>query len=215
MNQHGLGDVADLQPGGDRQRNDTDELGRMASDDGATQHHTGERVTDDFDEPTRVVVDEGLGAGTERHLGDTDLASQCKRVGFGQTNIGDLGFGEDGAGRLVIVQVAVLTGMQTHHMLGHFAALHGCHRRQGQLAADVTCSIDMGHIGDAVLVDADVSARVHIHAQFRQSEVLGVGHGANGQHSMTGPHHPPVVATDHHAAAVGIALDGLGPRPLQ
>ena len=87
-----------------------DQLGGVAADDRAAEHDAGGRVGDDLDEAARVVVDQRLRAGRERHLGDADLAADGERLGLGQADVGDLGLGEDGRGRLVVVEVAVRRG---------------------------------------------------------------------------------------------------------
>ena len=128
MHEQRVDDVADLQAGGHGQGDHRDELGGVAADDRAAEHHAGGRVREDLHEPAGIAVDEGLGAGCEGHLGDTDLASHGEGVGFGQTDVGDLRLGEDGRGRLVVVEVAVVAGVQAHHVLGDLAALHGADR---------------------------------------------------------------------------------------
>ena len=94
-------------PGGDRQGDHRDQLGRVAPHDRAAEHHAGGRVGDDLHEATWVVVDERLGDGREGHLGDADLAARGEGVGLGQADVRDLGIGEDGRRRLVVVEVAV------------------------------------------------------------------------------------------------------------
>ena len=48
-----------------------------------------------------------------------------------------------GGRRLVVVEVAVLAGVQAHHVLGDLAALHRGDRRQRQLAGDVAGRVDV------------------------------------------------------------------------
>ena len=140
------------------ERDHRDQLGGVAADDRTAEHLAGGRVGDDLHEAARVVVDQRLGGGGERHLRDADLAARRERLGLGEADVGDLGLGEDRRGRLVVVEVAVLDRVQAHHVLGHLAALHRRHRRQRQLAADVAGRVDVRHVGDAVVVDRDVAA---------------------------------------------------------
>jgi hypothetical protein len=72
------------------------------------------------------------------------LRPSGERLRFGEADVGDLGLGEDGRGRLVVVEVAVLAGVEAHHVLGHLATLHRRHRRQRQLAGHVAGGVDVG-----------------------------------------------------------------------
>ena len=76
------------------------------------------------------------------------LRPDGERLGLGQADVGDLGLGEDRRRRLVVVEVAVLDGVQPHHVLGDLAALHRRHRRERQLAADVAGGVDVADVGD-------------------------------------------------------------------
>ena len=64
-------------------------------------------------------------------------------VGLGQPHVGDLGLGEDGRRRLLVVEVAVGPGVQAQGVLGDLAALHGRDRRQRQLARQVAGGVDV------------------------------------------------------------------------
>ena len=63
------------------------------------------------------------------------LRPDGERVGLGQPDVGDLRLGEDRRRRLVVVEVAVRSDVQAHHVLGDLAPLHRRHRRQRQLPA--------------------------------------------------------------------------------
>ena len=190
-----------------------DQLGGVAADDRAAEHDAGGRVGEDLHEAARVVVDQRLGRRRERHLGHPDLAAHGERLGLGQADVGDLGLGEDGRRRLVVVEVAVLAGVQAHHVLGDLAALHGGHRRQRQLPRHVAGGVDVADVRLAVVVDRDVAAAVDLDAGGVEAEALGVGDRADGQQRVGALDRPPVVAA-HHDAVVD-ALDARGPGALQ
>ena len=152
----------------------------LRPDDRAAEHDAGGRVGDDLDEAAGVVLDERLGVGRERDLGHADLAAVGERVGLGQADVGDLGLGEDGRRRLLVVEVAVGPGVQAHHVLGDLAALHRRHRRQRQLARQVAGGVDVRHRRLAVVVDDDVAA-VLVDPGGVEAEPLGVRHRADGQ----------------------------------
>ena len=162
-----------------------DQLGGVAPDDRAAEHDAGGRVGDDLHEPPGVVVDQRLGAGRERHLGDADLAARGERLGLGQADVGDLRLGEDRRGRLVVVEVAVLAGVQAHHVLGDLAPLHRGDRRQRQLPAHVAGGVDVGHVGDWQLwLIGDVAAGVGGDAGGVEPEAVAVRHRADRQHGV-------------------------------
>ena len=100
------------------------------SDDRSAEHNAGGRIGHDLDEATRVAVDERPGVGGERHLRHPDLATDGEGLGLGQAHVGDLGLGEDRAGRLVVVEMAMLTRVEAHHVFGDLATLHRRHRGQ-------------------------------------------------------------------------------------
>ncbi len=162
----------------------------------------GGRVGEDLDEPPGVAVDEGPGVGGEGHLGHPDLATQGEGLGLGQAHVGDLGLGEDGAGRLVVVEVAVLAGVEPHDVLGHLAPLGGCDRRQRQLPGQVAGGVDVAHVRLAVLVHRHVATVVDLDAGFGEPEPLGVRDGADGEQGVRSVDHAPVVALDDHAVVL-------------
>ena len=212
MHEQALLDVVHGQPGGDGQGHDGDELGGVASDDGAAQDDAGGRVGDDLDEAPGVVVDDGLGRRGERHLGDPDLAALGEGVGLGQAHVGDLRFGEHRRGGLVVVHEPVgAVVYDAHGVLGDLAALHLGHRRERQLAGDVAGGVDVRDAGPAVGVDGDV-ATVRLDADGVEAQAFAVGHRADGQDHVAAGGHPAVVAVDRDPVAV--AFDGLGPGAL-
>ena len=97
-------------PGGDREGDHRDQLGRVAADDRTAEHDTGRRVAHDLHETAWVVVDERLGRRRERHLRRAHLPAGGERVRLGQTDVGDLGLREDRRRGLVVVEVAMLDG---------------------------------------------------------------------------------------------------------
>ena len=107
----------------------------------------------------------------------------------------------------------MLARVQAHHVLGHLAALHGRHRRQGQLSTHVTGGIDVLHVGDAMLVDRDVATAIDFDARGLEVQAVAVGNRSDGQHHVTGAHLSAVVAFHHHGVAV--AFDRLRTGTLQ
>ena len=131
-----------------------------------------------------------------------------------EPDVGDLGLGEDGGGRLVVVEVPVLAGVQSHHVLGHLAALHRRHRRQRQLPRDVAGGVDVAHVRDAVLVDRDVAAAVDLDAGLLEAEAVAVGDAPDAEQHVRAGDGPPVVAADDDPAAV-LEVGAVGTRPHQ
>ena len=172
----------DLEAGGDREGDHRDQLGGVAADDRAAEHHAGGRVGEDLHEARGVVVDQRLGVGRERHLGHPDLAARGERLGLGQADVGDLGLGEDGRRRLVVVEVAVRRGCagpsRARRSCGPAspppttAAACPTRRRPRRCAATLRL---------AVVVDRDVAAGVDLDAGGVEPEVLGVGDRADGE----------------------------------
>ena len=102
----------------------------MTADDRSAEDDTGVWIADDLHEAAPVVIDQRFRRRAEWHLRDANLATSRKRVGLGEADVGDLGLGEDCAGRLVVVEMAMRDLLQTEHVLGHLAPLHRGHRRQ-------------------------------------------------------------------------------------
>ena len=143
------------------------------------------------------------------------LRPDGERLGLGQPDVGDLGLGEDGRRRLVVVEVAVLDGVQAHHVLGHLAALHGGDRRQRQLAAHVAGGVDVRHVALAVVVDGDVAARGRARRRpprARGPSVFGTEPMASTAWLSSRPRDRRRSATDDLVLG---ALDGVGPGALQ
>ena len=149
-------------------------------------------------------------AVVERHLGDPDLAADSERLRLGQSDVGDLRLGEDRRGGLVVVEVAVLDGVQPHHVLGDLAALHRRHRGERQLPADVAGGVDVTLVRDAVVVDRDVATVVDLDPGLLEIQRVGVGHRTDRQHGVAGAHDAAVVAADHDLVAVAVDANGAG-----
>ena len=215
VDEQALDDVGDLEVRRDGEGDHRDQLGGVPADDRATEDDTRRRVGHDLDESLRVVVDQRLGGGRERDLGDTNLPAGGERLGLGETDVGDLRLGEDRRRRLVVVEVAVRSGVQPHDPLGHLAALHRRDRRERELAADVAGGVDVRNAGDAVVVDREVATRIDLDTGTFEVEAIRVGHRSDRQHRVGGAHDATVVAPDHHAVALVIALDRRRPRPLE
>ena len=75
--------------------------------------------------------------------------------------------------------MAVGNLLQTHHVLGHLAALHRGHTAERQLAADIAGGIDVRHVALAMTVDRDEPAAVGLDAGVVEAEPFRVGYGAN------------------------------------
>ena len=134
-------------------------------------------------------------------------------VGLGQADVGDLGHGEDGRRRLVVVEVPVRAGVQAHDVLGDLAALHRGDRRQRQLARQVAGGVDVRHGRLAVVVDDDVAA-VGLDARRRRARgprSSGIEPMASSAWEPGGD--PTVVAA--HGDPVVVDVDADGPGALE
>jgi hypothetical protein len=130
VDEQGIDDVDDLQMVRDRDGDHRDQLRGVATDNGATENDARRGIGQDLHEPARVAVDQRLRVRGERHLRHPQLAPGRERLCFGDADLGDLGVGEDRLRGLVVVEMAVRTRRQTHHVLGDLPSLHRRYRRQ-------------------------------------------------------------------------------------
>ena len=162
--------------------------------------------------PRKSLLINAFGVAAERHLGDADLAADGERVGLGEADVGDLRLGEDRAGRLVVVEMAVGHLLQAHHVLGDLATLHRGDTAERKLAADVARRVDVRHVALAVAVDRDEPTGVDLDTGRIEPEAVAVGNRPDRQHGVRAVHDPAVVAT--HDDRVAAAFDRRSPaRP--
>ncbi len=117
--------ICDRQSVGDSHRYHCNQLRGVLTNYGTTQHNTGRGVGHNFHESPGIIVDQSLGGRCKRHFGDSNLSAHREGVGFGQTDVSDLGFGEDSRSGLVVVEVAMGANRHAHDVLTDLAALHG------------------------------------------------------------------------------------------
>ena len=152
------------------------------ADNSDTENPLGNWVDDELGGTVGPIVGEGPAAGTPGEFDHLDLDALGLGLSFGQTHPSHFGIGEDHRrNEVVAIHRVAVAGEVFNSDAGLLAGLV----RQHDAASDVADGINVRVVGDHALIHLDEPLVIPLDARVLKSEVLPVGHSADGhQHSV-------------------------------